>query len=123
MPLDYVTMELIDQLELLEPWGPGNEKPVFAQKDIEFLTCKMMGKNNDMARFRAKTPSGRSVELLLFRNTDSFFEKMDSKYGEGTAERLKEGSVQNVLMDIIYYPSVNEYQGSRSIQFIINDFR
>ena len=123
MPLDYVTMELIDQLELLEPWGPGNEKPVFAQKDIEFVSYKMIGKNNDMARFKAKTPSGRGVELLLFRNTDVFFERMDSKYGEGTAKRLKDGAVQNVLMDIIYYPSVNEYQGSRSIQFIINDFR
>ena len=123
MPLNYVTESLINQLSVLEPFGVGNEKPVFAQRDIEFIYCKVMGANGNMGRITAKTPEGYFAELVLFRNIDKLFEAIDAKYGEGTSERLKTQRCSGIKMDIIYYPDINEYQGKRSIQFLLNDYK
>lgn len=123
MPLNYVTESLINQLSVLEPFGVGNEKPVFAQKDIEFIYCKVMGANGNMGRITAKTADGYFVELVLFRNIDKLFEVIDAKYGEGTSENLKTKKCSGIKMDIIYYPDINEYQGKKSIQFLLNDYK
>lgn len=123
MPMSYVSQELISQLSLLEPFGPGNEKPVFAQKNVELLSLKMMGAGNDMAKFSARTDDGYKAQLVLFRNAQAMLKSIDDKYGPGTSEKLKEGKAGGVLMDIIYYPSINEYQGRKTLQFIIGDYK
>ena len=101
----------------------GNEKPIFAQKDVEFVYCRVMGSAGNMGRILARTPEGENVELIIFRNIDRLFKTIDKKYGEGTGDRLKKQRCSGVKMDIIYYPDINEYQGRKSIQFIINDYR
>ena len=121
MPLEYVTDELLLQLSLLEPFGNGNEKPVFAQKNVTFLSGKTMGKTGEMARFSVMTENGFRAEMVLFRRLDSFIKCLEEKYGLGTADRLFEGK-ENFKMDIIYYPSSNEFRGRKSIQYVINDF-
>ena len=123
MPMSYVSQELISQLSLLEPFGPGNEKPVFAQKNVELLSLKMMGAGNDMAKFSARTDDGYKAQLVLFRNAQAMLKSIDDKYGPGICEKLKEGKEGGVLMDIIYYPSINEYQGRKTLQFIIGDYK
>lgn len=123
MPMSYVTEELINQLSVLEPFGNANEKPVFAQKDVEFVYCKVMGSNNNMGKISARTQDGVSVTLVLFRYLDNLLEAIDEKYGKGTGEKLTTQKCSGILMDIIYYPSVNEYQGYRNIQFILNDYK
>lgn len=121
MPLEYVTEALINELTLLEPFGNGNEKPVFAQKNITFLGGREMGKTGEMARFSVMTEAGYRTEMVMFRRLDSFVKCLDEKYGPDAAKSLFEGR-GNYAMDIIYYPSVNEFRGKRNIQFIINDF-
>lgn len=121
MPMGYVTEKLINQLEVLEPFGVGNEKPIFAQKDVEFIFCKTMG-NKNMGRISVRSSDGVYSELVLFRNLDRLFETIDAKYGAGTSEELLNHKCNGIKMDIIYYPAINEYQGRRSIQFILNDY-
>lgn len=121
MPLEYVSENLINQLSLLEPFGNGNERPVFAQKNVLFLSGKEMGKNGEMARFTVRTESNVNAEMVLFRRLDSFIKLIEEKYGPGEAKQLFEGR-GSVTMDVIYYPSINEFRGRRSIQYIINDF-
>lgn len=121
MPPEYVTEKLLEELSLLEPFGNGNEKPVFAQKNITFTKGRTMGKTGEMARFSVVTENGFSTEMVLFRRLDSFMKCIDDKYGAGAANRLFEG-VESFKMDVIYYPSINEFRGKKSIQFIINDF-
>lgn len=123
MPMGYVTEKLIEQLAVLEPFGNGNEKPVFAQKDVEFIYCKVMGSAGNMGRISARTSDGIMVNLVLFRNLDKLMEAIDAKYGAGTGERLTSQKCSGILMDVIYYPSINEYQGNRSIQFVLNDYK
>lgn len=127
MPFSYVTENLVEQLSVLEPFGPGNEKPVFAQKNATFISGRKMG-NGDMAKFEAAGETGKHYTLLLFRGLDQFEECVREKYGEEAVLQLYEngdskGSAGQIILDVLYYPSVNEYRGRRSLQFIIQDYR
>ena len=123
MPMSYVSEKLIEQLSVLEPWGQGNEKPVFAQKDVEIISCKLMGKSSDMLKLNAKTPDGVNVEMVLFRNGEKMLRAFDQKYGPKTSDKLLASKASGILMDVIYYPSINEYMGRKSLQFVIGDYR
>ena len=92
---------------MLEPFGKGNTKPVFAQKDIRFSKCRVLGKNRNVVKMTAQDGFGFSVECVWFGDGDEF------------AERLKEKSA----WDVIYYPSVNSFQGRENIEMIIQNIR
>lgn len=107
MPMSYVTIPLIRQLGQLEPFGKGNTKPIFAQKDIRFSNCKVLGKNRNVVKMKAQDGFGFGAECIWFGDGDVFL------------ERLKEKDV----WDVIYYPSVNSFQGRESIEMIIQNIR
>lgn len=124
MPMSYVSEKLIGQIGRMEPFGNGNEKPVFAQKNVHFLSGKLMGKNNNMARFAVRCDDGFASEMVMFRNLEAFAEYIDSKYSKGTYDKLMNSHItEDIALDVIYYPSINEYMGKSSIQFILNDYK
>lgn len=107
MPMSYVTLPLIRQLGQLEPFGKGNTKPVFAQKDIRFSKCRVLGKNRNVVKMTAQDTLGFSVECVWFGDGDEFLEQMKEKE----------------QWDVIYYPSINSFQGRESIEMIIQNIR
>lgn len=125
MPISYVTESLISEFKCLEPFGNGNEKPVFAQKNIRFLSEKRMGKNRDMARFLVSDESKKRYTAILFQNLDRFESLVKEKYGEEILQQLSDGlgKEQEIYLDILYYPAVNQYMGNTTLQFIIQDFK
>lgn len=126
MPMNYVNYRLIEQLAILEPFGNGNEKPVFAQKNIVLKKGYRMGKKHNMARFEVLDEEGHSFTLVMFRGVERMEAYLNEKYGEGTSRRLfsEDGiSGKELFMDIIYYPSVNEFRGKSTIQFLLQDYK
>lgn len=124
MPLSYVSEEFISQLDILEPFGVGNPKPVFADKVI-FRQIKTMGKSGDMARITASREDGGIFTLVLFGGLDKMKETIVQKYGAGTVETLFQSGYREespVKMNVIYYPAVNEFRGNISLQFIVQDY-
>lgn len=107
MPMEYVSEPLIRELEMLEPFGQGNEKPQFAQKGIHIRSARVLGKNRNAVKLSMVTPRGASVDGILFTEGDAFMEEM--------------GSCRD--MDVIYYPGINEYNGNRTIQMVIKEYR
>lgn len=107
MPMEYVSEQLVHELELLEPFGQGNEKPQFAQKDIRIRSVRVLGKNRNAVKVSMITPEGTPMEGMIFADGDAFLEEM--------------GDCRN--MDVIYYPGINEYNGSRSLQVVIKEYR
>ena len=123
MPMAYVTEKLVEQLSLLEPFGNGNEKPVFAQKNVSFTSVRLMG-NGKMAKFAVRTPEGGPFELVLFRNLDKFSSAVDDKYGPGCWQKFTENVTdREIVMDVIYYPGINEFRGNKNLQFVMTDYR
>ena len=107
MPMEYVSEPLIRELEMLEPFGQGNEKPQFAQKEVQIKEARVMGRNRNAVKLSLVTPKGVPVDGILFTEGDAFMDEM------GRHQR----------MDVIYYPGINEYNGNRRIQMVIKEYR
>ena len=123
MPLSYVTEDFLKELELLEPFGTGNPKPVFACKDLKFLSIRIMGKNKNMAKFSVEDEQGNRFSLVCFRHLEKFLEDVGNKYGQEILDLfLKQNKHSGVKMSVIYYPSLNEYMGKREIQYVMQNW-
>lgn len=123
LPLGYINESLIQELQRLEPFGKGNEKPVFAEKDLRIKSAFVMGKNACGLRFRLENQYGKEMEAIYFGDVNEFFSYICNTYGREEEERLKTGRGVNFKLTITYYPRINEYNGFRNLQLIIQNYR
>ncbi len=107
MPLGYITKELIRGFSVLEPFGRGNEKPLFAEKDICVRSLRLIGQNHNAVKMMVENKNGCQMEAVYFGDAEEFI-------GEVHA-----GSVISAL----YYPSINEYRGIEKIQITICGYK
>lgn len=107
MPLDYLTEELVTEIRALEPFGQGNEKPQFAQKDLFIKRVRVLGKDKNLAKLSLITGEGRPMDGLLFTDGEAF---------------LREQAGRDHI-DIVYYPDVNEYNGTKTLQAVIKHYK
>lgn len=126
MPISYVRKELIEQLSLLEPYGVGNPKPVFAQKDVRIISARIMGANRNVLKLTLLPPEGGRYEGIVFGKSEELTEHIVAKYGQDAMDSLLGGGCKTdtvCTIDIIYYPDINTFQGRETIQFVINDYK
>ena len=123
MPIDYISERLIEELSVLEPFGKGNEKPLFAERNLKLLSARMIGKNAKAVKLQVMNVSGCQMEALYFGDPEMFREYLIEKYGKEEVQKLFWGKENRITLDIAYYPSVNEYQGRKTIQIVIRHFR
>ena len=123
MPVDYITKELIQQLEMLEPFGKDNEKPIFADRDLEICSLGIWGKERNVVRMKLKSRHGTVIEGVYFGNPEKIKLSIAEKYGTVIAERVLAGARDTgVKLHFSYYPDINSYQGMESIQLKITGF-
>ena len=121
MPVTYADMALAKDLQRLEPFGVGNPKPLFAQKDLIFMRGFKMGVKQNFARFRANTPEGIEKEFVLFGDLNRFIAFLDKKYGMGSGEKIFTQTCQYQI-SVTYQLSINHYRGNETLQFIIQNY-
>ncbi|MBQ2803935.1 MAG: single-stranded-DNA-specific exonuclease RecJ [Lachnospiraceae bacterium] len=121
MPLSYADERLAGELERLEPFGVGNPKPLFAQKELTFLAGYKMGANKSFARYRVSTPEGMISQLVFFGDLDKFGAYLREQYGEDSEERLYAGKGEYKL-SVVYQLSRNTYRGKTELQFIMQNY-
>lgn len=123
MPLSYITEPLIEQLDLLEPFGKGNKKPVFAARNVEILGARVVGKNANVLKLVLLTEEKKTIDGVYFGDTEEFFSYIAEKYGETVCRELRAGNKSGVKLTIVYYPNINEYNGTKKIQVVIQKYR
>lgn len=121
MPLDYAGEEIADELELLEPFGVGNPKPLFAQKELTFLSGYLMGANKSFARYRVQTPEGSVKQLVFFGELEKFDQFLDEKYGPGSAAALYGGQA-SLQVSVTYQLGKNTYRGRTEVQYVMQNY-
>ncbi len=121
MPFGYADETLLRDLNLLEPFGKENEKPVFAQSNVTFLRGRIFGAKSNVASFRVRDKSGEVHELKFFGDIPAFNRYLDQKFGEGSAAGLYAGD-GNYSMAVIYYPDLNTYNGKTGIQLVMKNY-
>ena len=107
MPFSYITKELIQEFSLLEPFGKGNEKPLFAAKDIVVQSFRIVGQNHNAVKLLLLDKDNCKVDAVYFGDTKEFVDKIHA------------GSKISVL----YYPSINAYRGVETIQITISGYQ
>lgn len=107
MPISYIRKDLVEEFSLLEPFGKGNTRPVFAQRNLSVLGTRIFGKNRNVVKMRVEDEQGFSMDAVYFGEASAF------------CRRVSEGG----KMDLVYYPSVNTYQGRENLQLVITHFR
>ena len=123
MPLSYVTERLIGQLDLLEPFGKENTKPVFAARNIRVHSARVVGKHANVLRLSLIMEDGRWMQAVHFGEPEEFFSYIEEKFGKQEMERLKTGRDSQMSLAFTYYPKINEYNGERSIQIVVQKYR
>lgn len=122
MPLQYASRELAKQLELLEPFGMGNPKPLFVQKDLVFLSGARIGKNGQYGKFQVRTPEGERRQLTFFGDVDRFMDFLDQKYGACSGERLfSVGGEYGVT--VVYQLGINSFRGTEELQILMKSYK
>ena len=107
MPFEYASEELVRELERLEPFGQGNEKPLFAQKDLWIKSARVLGKNRNVVRLSLVAENGFPIEGILFGDGDEFMSRQ----------------AESSRIDVTYYPDINEYNGNRTLQAVIKNYK
>ena len=107
LPLPYVTEDLVQELELLEPFGKGNGKPLFAEKNLKVIQPRIIGKNQNVLKFQVEDRNGCRMDAVYFGDVNTCLEYM--KYKQEMA--------------FTYYPSINEYMGRRTLQITVVNYQ
>ncbi|MGN0346876.1 MAG: single-stranded-DNA-specific exonuclease RecJ [Lachnospiraceae bacterium] len=124
LPMNYCSEKLLADLELLEPLGNGNEKPVFGQAGLQLISARVMGHDDIVGKYTVIDRNGQKQELTLFRRNHELKKKLAAKYGATQVNRLFSQQRPEIDMKIavIYYPTWNIYRGVRTMQFVVSDF-
>lgn len=123
MPVSYVSFRLVEELELLEPFGTGNPKPVFAQKDLKFVSARALGKAGNVLRFTVEDSEQKRWEMMYFGGKDNFEAYAAEKYGQTALDGLYIGKGSPLYFDVVYYPGVNTWQGNTKLQLVMQQYR
>lgn len=106
MPVSYISRPLVEQLSLLEPFGKGNTKPLFAQKNVRALNARVIGKNHNVAKLQLMDEQGYVIEAVYFGNVPEFMDFISAR------DKIA----------VTYYPEINRYQGRKTLQVIVQNY-
>ena len=107
LPFPYINEELIHELKILEPFGKGNGKPLFAESKLRVIQPRIFGKNRNVLKCRLEDQQGNQMETVYFGEVEDCLRQMEKKQ----------------IMSFTYYPSINEYMGRRTIQLTIVNYQ
>ena len=123
LPLGYVSETLVEELELLEPFGRGNTKPVFVEKEIELLKGEILGKNQNVMKMQVRDLYGTTMEAMYFGDVELFLTHLKEKYGAESVECMLRGFQTGMKQAFTYYPTINEYMGRKTLQIVIQNYQ
>ncbi|NSG81250.1 single-stranded-DNA-specific exonuclease RecJ [Blautia schinkii] len=106
MPVSYINRELVEEISLLEPFGKGNTRPLFAQKGLRVLSSRILGKNRNVAKLQLSDHTGCVMEAVYFGEADEFINAVKGSN----------------IISVTYYPEINRYQGRENLQIVIRNY-
>ncbi len=118
--LDYITCEIVEQLDRLEPFGNGNPKPVFAHKNAPLRSIRRIGSDSQFFKMEFQSGSG-VVTCLYFQDANELEEKIIDAFGKEQLNRAYNRQSNDISLTIMFYPQINEYNNCRSVQLVLSD--
>lgn len=107
LPIQYAGEQIIKELELLEPFGKENDKPLFAAANVRVKSARVIGKNRNVLKTVLEDDKGSRLEGISFGDVEADLHYIESKD----------------TVCLLYYPEINEFQGRRTVQAVIESWR
>lgn len=123
LPFECVNEKFIGELAVLEPFGKGNTRPVFAERQVQVESARILGKNKNVLKLQVKDLHGTRMDAMYFGDVNTFVEYVREKFGDIACECLLRGHGHGIVMAFTYYPDINEYQGVRTPQIVIQNYK
>ena len=123
LPFECVNEKFIGELAVLEPFGKGNARPVFAERQVQVESARILGKNKNLLKLQVKDLHGTRMDAMYFGDVNTFVEYVREKFGDIACECLLRGHGHGIVMAFTYYPDINEYQGVRTPQIVIQNYK
>ena len=126
VPFAYNSERLLNDLSKLEPFGNGNSKPLFARRLLRLRKVRLLGKEKNVGKVSVVDNDNKLYELTLFGAAENqvFKEFLNQKFGETKITSAYNAIYpeDDILLTVVYYPKWNEYNGQKSIQFIMTNY-
>lgn len=123
LPFECVNEKFIGELAVLEPFGKGNARPVFAERQVQVESARILGKNKNVLKLQVKDLHGTRMDAMYFGDVNTFVEYVREKFGDIACECLLRGHGHGIVMAFTYYPDINEYRGVRTPQIVIQNYK
>ena len=123
LPFECVNEKFIGELAVLEPFGKGNARPVFAERQVQVESARILGKNKNVLKLQVKDLHGTRMDAMYLGDVNTFVEYVREKFGDIACECLLHGHGHGIVMAFTYYPDINEYQGVRTPQIVIQNYK
>ncbi len=123
LPFEYVNIKLMDEIDRISPTGNGNEKVLFAEKKVMPVSARILGQNRNVLKFLMTNDSGTRFDAVYFGDIPRVMEEMKQAFGVSEVDKMMRGYRHNVRFSITYVPGINDYQGVKTIQAKIEDFK
>lgn len=124
LPLSVITEDLLGEMELLEPFGTGNPRPLFARPHFRVHQLRVMGKNRNVLKMVVSDGSGARMEAVLFGETETadLLRLLTDEFGAEETERAFRGADNGIDIAFLFRPDVNEYMGRRTLQIVVTNY-
>ncbi len=123
LPFEYADINLARELLKLEPFGNGNEKPLFAMRHVTIISGQRIGKTGNVGKYKVMNDAGRVFEMISFLNPDDFENFVESVYDSDTAKKLHSGMRISVVVDVCYQIEINSFRGNGSVSLQMKHYR
>ncbi len=125
MPVNDISAPLVRELKALEPCGKGNEKPLFADEQLQLISARVLGARRNVLKMVLSDQNGFILEAVSFRDPDGFMEHLRETFGDDVLRSVSigRGRQERVFVDIVYEPDINVYRGQETIQAIVRSLR
>lgn len=122
VPVSLTSREFIFQVNVMEPFGKGNSKPVFADRNLLVEKISVIGKDKDSVKMFLSDGNGFTIEGVMFSRKNELFQFLRKKYGDAEVDALLSGANSKITISVTYDMDINEYKGKTTPQIIIKDF-
>lgn len=125
LPLSYVDFSFVRELTLLEPFGVGNPKPLFAQKQVSLLSGKVLGKNKNVGKYLIADEQGKTYDMIYFGDIEKLNAFLAEKFGQERTQMLYQRRISHgeAVISMAYYPDINSFAGRESLQMVMQYYR
>lgn len=123
LPFACVTEGFIRELSLLEPFGKGNTKPVFAARNVKIINGRILGKNRNVLKLKVRDAAGTTIDAMYFNHVEEFLKMLKDRFGKYEVDAMLNGKQSAITLALTYYPELNEYMGRVTPQIVITHYQ